>query len=142
MITREQQYENIVSMYRDEGWGKITDKALRISPSDVESQARSVARWAHTEIEGKDRRIRELLEANNRFEQDGRNWRIVEKLRADEGHSVLIINDNPDFNGQGALVECVGDWTGWEVEKFTGDNIDQALGAALVAFNKRRSENA
>jgi hypothetical protein len=37
---------NIDEECREEGWGRITDKALGIPPSDVESQARSVARWA------------------------------------------------------------------------------------------------
>lgn len=37
--------------YRAEGWGKITDAALEIRPSNVESQARDVARWAYAEIE-------------------------------------------------------------------------------------------
>lgn len=37
--------------YRADGWGKITDAALEIRPSAVESQARDVARWAHAEIE-------------------------------------------------------------------------------------------
>ncbi len=38
-------------LYRDEGWGHITDDALGIAPVDVESQARSVASYAAEEIE-------------------------------------------------------------------------------------------
>lgn len=83
------------------------------------------------------KRVTELLETNNQYLQEARNWRIVEQLRAAEGHSVVIVNDNPDFNGQpGAFVECVGDWTGWEPQRFTGNTIDEALGNAIVAFNK------
>lgn len=37
--------------YREEGWGIITDRALGIDPEFVESQARTVARWAYEEIE-------------------------------------------------------------------------------------------
>lgn len=37
--------------YRDEGWGVVAERALNISPSDTESQAREVARWAWAEIE-------------------------------------------------------------------------------------------
>jgi hypothetical protein len=37
-------------LYRDEGWQIITDAALGIPPTDVESQARTVARWSHEEI--------------------------------------------------------------------------------------------
>ena len=33
--------------YRKEGWGVITDIALGVAPSDVESQAREVARWCY-----------------------------------------------------------------------------------------------
>lgn len=36
--------------YRAEGWGKITDAALGIAPSAVESQARGVARYAAQRI--------------------------------------------------------------------------------------------
>jgi hypothetical protein len=44
--------------YRVEGWGRVTDLALGIEPADVEMQARTVARWAYTEIE----RLRDNLE--------------------------------------------------------------------------------
>lgn len=42
---------DINERYRDEGWGKVTDKSLGISPENVESQARTVASWAHGELE-------------------------------------------------------------------------------------------
>jgi len=88
------------------------------------------------------RRLNDLLEANNRYLQDGRNWRIVEKLRASEGNSVEVLCDNPDFNGQpNSAVVCSGDWTDWQPARFTGDSIDEALGAAVVAFNKWEREN-
>lgn len=44
--------------YRDEGWGIVSERALSIRPSDTESQAREVARWAWAEIE----RLRDALQ--------------------------------------------------------------------------------
>lgn len=83
------------------------------------------------------KRVTELLEANNRYLQQARNWRIVEQLRAAEGNSVRIICDNPDFNSQpNCIVWCCGDWTDWHDEQFAGATIDEALGNAVVAFNK------
>ena len=84
------------------------------------------------------KRVSDLLEANNRYLQDARNWRIVEQLRAAEGNSVQFICDNPDFNGQpNARVICGGDWTSWEDFAFTGATIDEALAKAFAAFNQR-----
>ncbi|MBA1141717.1 hypothetical protein [Mesorhizobium neociceri] len=82
-------------------------------------------------------RITELLEANNRYLQDARNWHIVEQLRVGEGSSVEILCDNADFNGQpNNAVVCNGEWTDWQNARFTGDTIAAALGAALVAFTQ------
>lgn len=62
-------------------------------------------------------------------------WNLVESLRAPEGHTVTLICDNPDFNGQpNSAVECCGDWTCWEERRFTGDNILEALQAARDAM--------
>lgn len=62
-------------------------------------------------------------------------WNLVETLRAPEGHTVTLICDNPDFNGQpNSAVECCGDWTLWEEQRFTGDNILEALQAARAAM--------
>ncbi len=47
--------------YRNDGWGRITDKALQIAPSDVESQARRVAEWAHDQLQQRDKLIANLL---------------------------------------------------------------------------------
>ncbi|GAA2887730.1 hypothetical protein GCM10010837_47010 [Aminobacter niigataensis] len=88
------------------------------------------------------KRVIDLIEANNRYLQEARNWRIVEQLRAAEGHSVQILCDNPDFNGQpNCKVLCCGDWTDWHDELFTGASIDEALGNAIVAFNKWSKTN-
>jgi hypothetical protein len=55
-------------------------------------------------------------------------WNLVETLRANEGHSVTLICDNPDFNGQpNCAVDVCGDWTDWGQRRFTGDTILDAL---------------
>lgn len=88
-------------------------------------------------------RVSELIEANNRYLQDGRNWHIVEQLRAGEGSSVEILCNNADFNGQpNNAVVCNGEWTDWQNTRFTGDTIDAALGAAMVAFTQWSRKNA
>lgn len=64
-----------------------------------------------------------------------RAWNLVEALRAPEGHIVTLICDNPDFNGQpNSAVECRGDWTDWDDQRFTGDTILDALQAAHAAM--------
>ncbi|MGX9145880.1 hypothetical protein [Mesorhizobium sp. 128a] len=88
-------------------------------------------------------RIRELLEANNRYLQDARNWHMVEQLRADEASSVEILCDNADFNGQpNNAVVCNGSWTDWQNLRFTGDTIDAALAAAIAAYTQWSRNNA
>lgn len=57
-------------------------------------------------------------------------WLIVGHLRADDGDTVTIACDNPDFVGPGAIVECNGLWTGFLDRKFSGPNILEALRAA------------
>lgn len=64
-------------------------------------------------------------------------WRIVERLREGEGHSITFLCDNPDFNGQpNSAVECCGDWTNWVTRRFTGDTPYRAVEAAFLAFEK------
>ena len=57
--------KDLNAMYREEGWGLITDKAFdgRVKPEDVGSQAREVARYAYDE-KGKDTRA-----FNSQFDQ-------------------------------------------------------------------------
>lgn len=76
------------TLYRKDGWGLVTDKALQIDPADVESQARQVARWAYD-------RITELETALKEIVSD------VNALRC-------IPNDEHDDNGHwfGTFSEC------------------------------------
>lgn len=53
-------YPELNKRYREEGWGQITDKALHILPENVESQARTVARWAWDEIQKLTAKIEQL----------------------------------------------------------------------------------
>jgi hypothetical protein len=63
----------------------------------------------------------------------------IDRLREQEGNSVTIVCDNPDFNGlPNAAVEVCADWTDWKAERFTGESVSLALSAALDAMMKRR----
>lgn len=58
-------------------------------------------------------------------------WLIVEELRANEGASVEILCDNPDFNGQpNCVVVLYDDWTHWKEQRFGADTVLEALRAA------------
>lgn len=64
----------------------------------------------------------------------------LNELRRDEGSSVTLLCDNPDFNGQpNNAVVCNGAWTNWEDRRFTGDTIGHAIRAALDAYRKPTS---
>lgn len=59
--------------------------------------------------------------------------RLINVLRADEGDSVNILCDNPDFNGQpNCAIECCGDWTGWLHKRFAADTLLDALSMAVT----------
>lgn len=77
-----------------------------------------VAKWAT--LEGDERPFVEMLLA----------------LRKDEGNSVTLLSDNPDFNGQPSnAIECCGAWTGWKDRRFTGDTLRAAVLAAYKALS-------
>jgi hypothetical protein len=54
-------------------------------------------------------------------------------LRSEEGASVLIPCDNPDFGGPGCFVEVNSDWTEWVPIRFDGDNLRDVLAIAARA---------
>lgn len=58
-------------------------------------------------------------------------WSIIDELRQDEGAEVRIWSDNPVFDGPGSAIEYVDGSTDWEEMRFTGDNVREALQAAL-----------
>jgi hypothetical protein len=67
------------------------------------------------------------------------NWgafiSAINILRQDEGSSVTILGDNPDFNGQpNCAIICNGDWTDWEDRRFAADTLLQCFDAALEAY--------
>jgi len=71
----------------------------------------------------------------NAAEDDARPFvEMLNALRAEEGDSVTLLCDNPDFNGQpNNAIECCGDWTNWQERRFTGDTLRAAVLAAYRA---------
>jgi hypothetical protein len=62
--------------------------------------------------------------------------RLINILRADEGDSVTLFCDNPDFNmGPNSAVECNGHWTDWWDVRFEADTFLDALSEAFIAYN-------
>lgn len=58
----------------------------------------------------------------------------INYLRADEGDTVSLLCDNPDFSGQPSnAVECNGGWTDWTDKRFNGDSLFAALNNAALA---------
>lgn len=65
----------------------------------------------------------------------------LNELRAEEGDSIFVPCDNPDYyDGVGSYVEVTSEWTQWKPRKFGGDNLTEALKAAVDA--KRAAEAA
>lgn len=65
-------------------------------------------------------------------------WAAVMELRWEEAASVCLLSDNADFNSQtDRLVECIGDWTGFEAERFGGKTMLEALQSAVEAKRSR-----
>ena len=70
------------------------------------------------------------------------DWNIrkfIDFLRADEGNSVTLLCDNPDFNGQpNCAVECNGYWTNWQDRRFAADTLEGALELAYFECRQWR----
>lgn len=58
---------------------------------------------------------------------------LIHELRADEGDTVAILCDNPDFGSPSNAVECNGAWTGYGDRRFEGDSLLAALRMAAEA---------
>lgn len=64
-------------------------------------------------------------------------------LRQDEGSSVIILCDNPDYNGlPNNAILCCGDWTDWEERRFAADSLLGCFDLALEAYAPFRNTNA
>jgi hypothetical protein len=63
----------------------------------------------------------------------------IDRLREEEGASVTILCDDPDFNGKpdGAVIVC-GSWTAWEDRRFDAPTVTEALRAAVKAMDDSR----
>jgi len=64
--------------------------------------------------------------------------KVINELREDEGSSVTILCDNPDFEGPANAVVCCGEWTKWKEARFSGETLDQALADALGSYHIAR----
>lgn len=63
-------------------------------------------------------------------------WDAIDRLRANEGASVEILCDNPDFNGQpNCAIQVSDDWTGtdWNFRRFEGDTLAECFAKAEEA---------
>ena len=63
---------------------------------------------------------------------------LVHDLREPEGATVEICCPNPEGPPNEAVL-VVDDWTGWVEERFTGETLVDALGAALAARHDVRT---
>jgi hypothetical protein len=67
----------------------------------------------------------------------------LNELRAEEGSSVTLLCDNPDFNGQpNNAIICNGEWTDWQDRRFTGDDLAEAIYAALAEYRRIKEISA
>jgi hypothetical protein len=90
---------DINKIYRDEGWGKITDLSLGIPPENVESQARMVARWAHDRISQLEKGIKSVV-------SDVESMRVIpDDSHEDSGHWFGSFSDNESDDQGHASVE-------------------------------------
>lgn len=55
----------------------------------------------------------------------------IDQLRKDEGNTILIPCDNPDWDGPACFVEVTSNWTGWQPRRFTGDTLSEAIANAI-----------
>ena len=58
---------------------------------------------------------------------------LEDYLRKDEGDSLTLVCDNPDFGGPNNRIICCGDWTKWEDRTFDGESLIDALEKAVAA---------
>ncbi|TJW14341.1 MAG: hypothetical protein E5W82_10205 [Mesorhizobium sp.] len=115
--------------------GMPDDYVPKMKIGDADEYRRMCAAIGAAMEAGNRRRVQDLLEANNRYQQAGRNWAMLERFREGEGNSITLVCDNPDFNGQAnsKIIVCA-DWTGFQEREFTGDTVAEAISNAFVVF--------
>jgi len=63
--------------------------------------------------------------------------KAINELRREEGDSVSIHCDNPDFDGSANSITAYGDWCNYEHGlTFVGESVLEALGKAVAARRK------
>jgi len=55
----------------------------------------------------------------------------IDQMRREEGDSVTIVYDNPDFAGPSGLVIASGGWCGFAEQRYFGENLANALVSAV-----------
>ncbi len=85
------------------------------------------------ELETLRARVAELEAENARLRAKAEHIDVINSLRANEGASVLVLCDNPDFSDPNVGVEVNDAWTNWIPMRFGGDNVLDALRKALAA---------
>ena len=71
-----------------------------------------------------------------RIEKTNRALRManaIDFLRSEEGDSVTVLCDNPEFDGPHNCIETGGAWTEWVDKRFCGDTLQEALEKACEA---------
>lgn len=71
-----------------------------------------------------------LIDAELAKRNSGKEWAIIQELREEEGAAITLICDNPDFHGPSAGVDYCAECTGWHPQRFSGENVLEALTAA------------
>lgn len=65
----------------------------------------------------------------------------IGRLRREDGDSVSIAWDNPDFDGPNNMVTCFGNWCGFDGRSFHGNSLAHALDRAVAARKAAEKES-
>lgn len=66
--------------------------------------------------------------------------RFIDKLRADYGTvTILPDNEEADTKAEQVAIDCCGEWTNWQDQRFYGETILQCLAKAVVVQEKARA---
>ena len=69
--------------------------------------------------------------------------RYIEALRSNYG-SVTILPDNEDadYRDQQTAIDCCGEWTNWQDQRFYGETVLQCLAKAIGVMNRTQTLGA